>query len=751
MRPYWTVIKDSFHEAFVSRVLWILLAFSTLLLGALAPVGLRDERAIRLHVTSVRDWRALISQIKQESQADAPSPGKQVWELASPKFRKAIDGAVAGEGRGISRDVVGSVLGGLNELLTNPKLHDEAAWGDATLSAAASEVLDAGVDNASAEDLAFLNRSLLKAGFPAAIAGAPDEELFISYLGRSVAGPLPINRTMAEPAIKSILGSVVNTLLGVIAVFVAILVTAPIIPNTFEAGAIDLLLSKPVSRPLLFLVKFIGGCAFILLNAGYFVVGLWLILGVRFGIWHTPLLWCIPLFLFRFAIYYSVSAAAAVRWKNTIVAVVVTILFWALCFTVGSAKSIIETAFLDPFDIVDIVPVADSEIAVNQAGQFVEWRTDSWEVALQSTARRRGGPFGGPITIGPIYDAQHEELLFIQNSPGGRRFSFGGSSMTRAKWIDGAWKTQSSAQPPSGASWMFSSPAGVVTIVGVQGVYEWDAAGGKREVLGVPLPFGGTGPYNPVGPDPPLNLVEPFAAAMNPVSGDIVVLSGKTLQVLKREEEKYIRAVERDLPDLETPAALAFGGDNILVAQSDGNVSVLDAANLESQSAARPAGNSEPFALKTSPNGKQVALLFHNNKLFLFNQSSGFSRVRGRVTGVHIDGDQLIVAEGRRLTRRNIETLAVDERTEPPATVLTTIYGFVIYPLYTVLPKPSELGDVVTYLVTDQQSIMAGPPGVADLRQSRQSVAIWRPILTTFAFIAFVLAATCVYISRTDI
>ena len=43
MRPYLAVIRDSFHEALVSRVLWILLALSTIVLLALLPLGFIEQ------------------------------------------------------------------------------------------------------------------------------------------------------------------------------------------------------------------------------------------------------------------------------------------------------------------------------------------------------------------------------------------------------------------------------------------------------------------------------------------------------------------------------------------------------------------------------------------------------------------------------------------------------------------------------------------------------------------------------------
>ena len=185
-----------------------------------------------------------------------------------------------------------------------------------------------------------------------------------------------------------------------------------------------MLLCKPVIRWVLFLVKFFGGCAFILLNAGYFIVGLWLILGVRFGLWSHSLLWCIPLFLFLFVIYYSVSALAAVLWKNAIVSIVITILFWGACFTVGMAKGLIEQFAINPGRIVTLVPRPDVLTAVNQSGHLLEWRDDSWETILEPKGRDGRPGFLPQGIIGPVFDAQRKQLHYLQTLGGGRRFRF---------------------------------------------------------------------------------------------------------------------------------------------------------------------------------------------------------------------------------------------------------------------------------------------------------------------------------------
>ncbi|MDC0311312.1 ABC transporter permease, partial [bacterium] len=54
-----------------------------------------------------------------------------------------------------------------------------------------------------------------------------------------------------------------------IGLLIAIIVTANLIPETFEPGSLNLLLSKPISRWGLYVAKFVGGCAFIAICAAY--------------------------------------------------------------------------------------------------------------------------------------------------------------------------------------------------------------------------------------------------------------------------------------------------------------------------------------------------------------------------------------------------------------------------------------------------------------------------------------------------
>ena len=59
MKPYLAVIKDSFREAWSSRVLWILLVLITLVLLAIIPFGWTRQLTIGLQQDDLRDYPKL--------------------------------------------------------------------------------------------------------------------------------------------------------------------------------------------------------------------------------------------------------------------------------------------------------------------------------------------------------------------------------------------------------------------------------------------------------------------------------------------------------------------------------------------------------------------------------------------------------------------------------------------------------------------------------------------------------------------
>ena len=155
---------------------------------------------------------------------------------------------------------------------------------------------------------------------------------------------------------------------------------------------------------------------------------MWLIAGLRFDIWSGRLLLCIPVFLFLFVIYYSVSALTGVIWRNAIVSVCCTIVFWGVCFAVGTAKNVAETTFLDPTRLSAIIPAGDKLLAVNKSGQTFEWSDQhkAWEEIFRGQEANGPAMFFRDRLLGPVYDPVDDRLVAIESKP--TRFEFFGAA-----------------------------------------------------------------------------------------------------------------------------------------------------------------------------------------------------------------------------------------------------------------------------------------------------------------------------------
>ena len=170
--------------------------------------------------------------------------------------------------------------------------------------------------------------------------------LQLRYAGRDF-GPmiqLPAESAteLRVAALAWFMDHVIDFIVGFFGIFLAIIVSAGVIPETYRSGSVDLLLSKPLNRPVLFLAKYIGGCAFVLMNICYLITGLFLVVGLRWGLWEARILIAIPVFLFYFMILFSVTALIGLLSRRTVLSIFVTILFWGSCILVASSKQTME-------------------------------------------------------------------------------------------------------------------------------------------------------------------------------------------------------------------------------------------------------------------------------------------------------------------------------------------------------------------------------------------------------------------------
>jgi ABC-type transport system involved in multi-copper enzyme maturation permease subunit len=85
-----------------------------------------------------------------------------------------------------------------------------------------------------------------------------------------------------------------------------------------EKGNIDLLLSKPVSRTELLLGKYLGGLLVVFINIFYTILGVWLIISIKFGYWDVTFLSSALVITFTFAILYAIIVFMGVVTQSSV-------------------------------------------------------------------------------------------------------------------------------------------------------------------------------------------------------------------------------------------------------------------------------------------------------------------------------------------------------------------------------------------------------------------------------------------------
>ena len=107
------------------------------------------------------------------------------------------------------------------------------------------------------------------------------------------------------------------------AMFLAVFASAGLIPTIFEAGRIELLLSKPVARYHILLGRYLGNLLVVTLNICYLVAGVWLIFGWKTGVWNKSFLNAILTSAFMFAVLLSAIILVSVLSESAALAIMI--------------------------------------------------------------------------------------------------------------------------------------------------------------------------------------------------------------------------------------------------------------------------------------------------------------------------------------------------------------------------------------------------------------------------------------------
>jgi hypothetical protein len=776
MRPYYAVVLDSFRMTLRSPVLWILVSMITFCLFAMAPLGAREETHTDLRLDDVSNWRELGLRMESAYKRLGPSPGKRIWGEIEPELRVRIVALELPTGGDLAarQQLVATVeqfRQRLNTLLRRPDFFDEASWEGVRLSREARELKERGVASLSSEERDRFHRLALESAFPDLIRTRLKTSYILSYGPWEPIwpGPLPI----AQKEFHKLIGSAVtwasDILVGLVVIFVAVLATAPIVPRMFDQGQLHLLLSKPVSRSLLLLSQFCGGCAYVLVLTTYLLVGLWLILGTRMAYWDLRLLWMIPLYTFMFAIYYTVSVAAGVIWRSTLMSVVCSVLFFLMCFSLGTSKVTMD-GLLTLQRVVQIVPAGSELLVVNERGVLSRWNESeqTWEVTFLPKEMEGIGNLATFMpanlrSIGPVYTPRKEAIVAVQypaiDNPGRWNVL---PQFVALGYSQSGWSHQMGRAAPTGTFGLFVEPDGTVLLTSHLGisriVRDPTQSTAPPRVFGFALPLPAASPFADAGPAEGVEFPMPAKADFHPPTRQLVVFSQRNLWILTPDaEERYAvqRQTELDVAEGES-IALAASGERILVGRADGRLQLYGVGDLREQSTHVLEPASAPRFLAASADGR-FAVVFHNDRLWTFDPATAaWQRPRvtgqGEISAATYDGEDLYVADRTsRISRYDARDFQLRERRAPRLDYFQGTYYYVVRPLYTVLPKPGELGKTMQYLVTGQETADTGDREARDEVTALQTrLNPWAPVWSGLAFMAVVLTATCVYFERQE-
>jgi ABC-2 type transport system permease protein len=121
----------------------------------------------------------------------------------------------------------------------------------------------------------------------------------------------------------------------------AIFASSSFIPVMLEKGNIDLLLSKPISRTQLLLGKYFGGILVVFINISILIVGIWLIIFLKFSIISFPFLFAIFTITFSFAVLYALIVLSGVISGNSMLGMMLSYMIYLIISPLLASRSII--------------------------------------------------------------------------------------------------------------------------------------------------------------------------------------------------------------------------------------------------------------------------------------------------------------------------------------------------------------------------------------------------------------------------
>ena len=814
MRPYLAIIKDSFRAALASRVLYVLLGLIVLFLLIIAPAHIRESLDTRImRDRDLRDPSSLLQSLNEDRKEEDNLPAKRIWSQLSDDLKASIEKTTDENAKDTAEDdsaedekeeegrkrrrprrrgkgpsdleslgVITELVDELNGLIQDEDFYREDDWKGSNYGSEAMELIALG-DRKTSQQSQRLNRILIAESFGSNIReGARTSLDFYYAIWRLDFLSSNTTRQQFASQVTSNLPYIFDKFVLSIGLLIAILVTANIIPQTFESGTLNLLLSKPLGRSSLYIAKFVGGCIFVSVCAVVLFMGIWLWMGLGLGIWERSTLISIPLYILVFAIYYSVAGFIGLTTRSTIMAIVVTGVFWTLCTIVGFTYQFFS-ARMEGMELRRVVPTASNLLQTDPLATPSIWNantgawepsnlpeTDAEEAMTRGILLFAGGDAEGmPPTLGPAFDpvsgntilgrflftdpikTRNRQQLLV-SSDNGRTFSLNGSL-------------------PRKTTRLFGTSEGVIAVTSDGDFYHYqpnpkpdepvaentDGKEAPKKAKKKRDPF-----FEKLGPDENgKNVRDRDLVALNRMNMEVAIYASGEVSIFALEGDGDDRSyVHKRSEQIDTGARdsmscrVAYQGDTILLVLGNGQIISLDAATLQKKKDYLPEVSFAVDSVEASPDGRWFAVSYVNETVWMLDTENDDQMKKasvggqGTISAVYFDDDSMYVADRTdRVSKYALSDFSKEETFSPGGDMMANAYRYVIKPLYFAFPKPGEFYKVVTHLSSSGDATRN--PDV-DLTRRDGSTDPWAPLTSGLIFMAIMLLISCVTFSRTD-
>ncbi len=775
MRAYLAILKDSYREAAASMVLWLALGGILLLLLALAPLGLVTSSNTTLRFQELVDPEKFV-QALYEGRSDTQSPEGHLWSKLNAKQQEKFAAFAKSDdtgGRGGQRD--GGrffIVNAINGLLDKPDFYDPVVFERVELD---DDLRTPDAESISKADLANRNLRRLEKVFSRYISVSENSALSLTYAGFDFTGPLPFLPSQIQSIVDSWLAWLLWLFLGFGGILAALLFTATLIPRTFEPGEISLLLSKPVHRSFLFLTKFLGGCVFTLICAAMLVTGLWLLLGLRLDMWRIELFWCIPVYIFLFAIFFSVSAFLGAIWRNAIVSVILVIIFWGGLTLIGVAYSSMNEFVVKNRRLSEISANGGLVFAVDGSRSVHRWDSveGDWMPVQQADINVQIPSFvrrlffsGHRFRVSVSQDGQR--ILALQ--PTLSRMGGIGPAMILSGRENEKYELQPELKTPESMFGIFQTSDGEVILPGPSGIYRFIGQTEQERkaqtylggIFGGLLSSSSNKAFEKLTEKDFPAIAAESSVAFNLTDAGLMALNeGELRRIDRTADGKYTAGNFKDLQWKE-PAILSVGGNLLLIARGDGKVLAMDASTFDQiAESTLPAGET-PRAVECASDGSSAAVVTHRGTVLVYDGTgrkflSWAPRESGSASAIAFDENhRLMVVDYHRGVRiYDVATQTPVDQLRGSVDLPSNLFYYVVSPVYTILPKPGDLDSAIQWILTGEKSQVieneANQNGLrGKLESERVTFDVWNTIVSNLVFIAVMLGLGCLYIARSD-